>query len=128
MLSAPSRRCVDTVVPLADRQSLAVEVSPRLTDGNPLEALDVIDRARDAGSVVCTHEDVISAVLQHLMVRDHITLHPGPGSRRGSVWVLTGDQHRYKAAHYLPMPESVAAVARQATKSAHSTTSSCGAA
>ncbi|GAA4413193.1 NUDIX hydrolase [Fodinibacter luteus] len=128
VLSAPSRRCVDAVVPLAERQSLSVEVSPRLTDDSPLEALDVIERARGTGSVVCTHEDVISAVLRHLMDRDRIRLHPGVGSRRGSVWVLTGDEHRYTAAHYLPMPESVAAVARQATTSVRPTRSSWGAA
>ncbi|MGB7820168.1 MAG: NUDIX hydrolase [Ornithinibacter sp.] len=128
VMSAPARRCLDTVTPLAMGQSLVVEVSESLTDGRLLDAQGVVDRVRGTGSVVCTHEDVISAVLRRLEVRDHITMSPDLGRRRGSVWILTGDEHRYTAAHYLPMPETLADVAKQARTSANSSTSTWGAA
>lgn len=128
VLSAPARRCLDTVTPLARGQSLDVEVSESVTDGRVQDAEVVVDRVRGTGSVVCTHEDVISAVLGRLVVRDQITISPDVGRRRGSVWILTGDEHRYTAAHYLPLPETLAAIAKQAHTSAGTSTSSWGAA
>ncbi len=128
VLSAPAQRCLDTVTPLARSHSLVVEVSDSLTDDSIRDAQGVLDRVRGTGSVVCTHEDVISAVLRRLAARDHITISPDVGRRRGSVWILTGNEHRYTAAHYLPMPETLAHITKQAHTPAISTTSTWGAA
>ena len=104
VFSSPASRCVDTVAPLARSQARTVQVFDHLSDGDPRGALDLVDRARGTGTVLCTHEDVINGVLDRLAARDRTTLETRSSGRRGSVWALTGDQHRYTAAYYLPMP------------------------
>ena len=104
VFSSRASRCVDTVAPLARSQARTVQVVHHLSDGNPRGALDLVDRARGTGTVLCTHEDVINGVLERLAQRDGTALETRSSGRRGSVWALTGDQHRYTAAYYLPMP------------------------
>ena len=128
VLSAPARRCVDTVGPLATRQMLVPEVTASLGEDRLPEALDLLDRVQGTGAVLCTHEDVISALLQRLAVRDSMLLNMNGGCRRGSVWVLTTNQHRYTAAHYLPMPEILRGTAQRTPLAAPSRTASRGAA
>jgi len=108
ILSAPAARCVETVGPLARRESLTVEVAHDLSDGRIDHAMRLVDGARGTGTVLCTHEDVVSGVLARLADRDQTTLESrAAGRRRGSVWALTGDASRYTSAYYLPMPEPV---------------------
>jgi len=128
VLSAPARRCVDTIGPLANRQSVVIEVSESLSDGRLPDSLDLVDHARGTGTVICTHEDMISGILRRLALRDHISFDIDIGSRRGSVWVLTGDRHRYTGAHYLPMPEILTRAATEGLQPDPSTTASRGAA
>jgi 8-oxo-dGTP diphosphatase len=106
VLSAPAARCVDTVAPLAHRQSLDVEVSHHLTDGRVEDTMALIDEARGTGTVLCTHEDVVAGALRRLADRDRTKLDAHFGGRRGSAWVLTGDDSRFTSAYYLPMPET----------------------
>lgn len=113
VLSAHARRCIDTVGPLANRQMLIPKVTASLAEDRVAQALDLVDRVRGTGTVLCTHEDVISALLQRLAARDAMSVNMTGGSRRGSVWVLTANQHRYTAAHYLPMPEILRGTAQQ---------------
>ncbi|WP_445155484.1 ABC transporter transmembrane domain-containing protein [Arthrobacter sp. Hor0625] len=107
VLSAPAARCIDTVGPLARRASLSVEVAGDLSDGRIDRAMGLVDNARGTGTVLCTHEDVISSVLDRLAARDGTALDSRAGRRRGSVWALTGDASRYTCAYYLPMPQAV---------------------
>ena len=107
VLSAPAARCIDTVEPLARRAALTVEVASDLSDGRIEQAMRLVDNARGTGTVLCTHEDVISSVLDRLAARDRTDLDSRAGRRRGSVWALTGDTSRYTCAYYLPMPEAV---------------------
>lgn len=105
ILSAPAARCMETVEPLARNQTLSVEASPDLADGRIGEAMGLIERARGIGTVLCTHEDVVTGVLTALARQDRTAVEAHPGRRRGSVWALTGDHARYTSAYYLPLPE-----------------------
>ena len=106
IVSAPATRCIETVAPLAYRESLTVEVSHALTDGRTTEAIELVEGVRGTGTVLCTHEDVVTGILTWLADRDRTTLEARLRQRRGSVWALTGDRSRYTAAFYIPMPET----------------------
>ena len=105
ILSAPASRCIETVAPLARSENLRVEASPGLADGQIERAMGLIEGARGTGTVLCTHEEVVSGLLTRLATQDRTLVEPHRGRRRGSVWVLTGDRARYTSAYYLPLPE-----------------------
>lgn len=111
ILSAPAARCMETVEPLARSETLSVEASADLSDGAIGKAMRLIEDARGTGTVLCTHENVVSGVLTELAKHDRTAVEPHPGRRRGSVWALTGDHARYTSAYYLPLPELSSAAA-----------------
>lgn len=104
VLSAPTVRCVETVAELARRESLEVERSDHLTGGSIEAALRLVAQARGTGTVLCTHEGVMEGVLDHLVRHDRTILNKRFRVRKGSAWVLTGDDSRYQSAYYLPLP------------------------
>jgi 8-oxo-dGTP diphosphatase len=104
VLSAPTVRCVETVAALARRESLEVERSDHLTGGSIEAALRLVAQARGTGTVLCTHEGVMEGVLDHLIRHDRTVLNKRFRVRKGSAWVLTGDDSRYHSAYYLPLP------------------------
>lgn len=105
VLSAPTRRCIETIAPLAHSQSIPVQASDGLRDGHLRDALEIIDQARDTSTVVCTHEDIVMGLLRRLVERDHTRIDDRFGVRRGSAWALTSNHARYTRAYYIPMPE-----------------------
>jgi phosphohistidine phosphatase SixA len=62
VLSSPFLRCVQTVQPLAAARGLAVETREELAEGSPREAVLALVAGCD-GAVLCTHGDVVEAVL-----------------------------------------------------------------
>jgi 8-oxo-dGTP pyrophosphatase MutT (NUDIX family)/phosphohistidine phosphatase SixA len=106
IVSAPATRCIETVAPLAGRESLTLEVSHGLADGGTPEAMGLVKDARGTGTVLCTHEDVVDGILTGLASSDRTDLEVRLRQRRGSVWAITGDSARYTAAYYIPMPET----------------------
>jgi 8-oxo-dGTP diphosphatase len=107
--SSPATRCVTTVTELARRQSLEVERSDHLTEGRMEDTLKLVTQARGTGTVLCTHEGVMAGVVEHLIRNDRTVLGKRFRVRKGSVWVLIGDDSRYHSAYYLPMPRTVGA-------------------
>lgn len=106
VLSAPSARCVETVAELARRESLEVERSDHLTGGSIAATLDLVAEARGTGTVLCTHEGVMAVVVEHLIRNDRTVLSKRFRVRKGSAWVVTGDDSRYHSAYYLPLSAS----------------------
>ncbi|WP_211881874.1 NUDIX hydrolase [Pseudarthrobacter albicanus] len=104
VLSSPPARCVETVAELARRESLDVERSKHLAAGRIEDTLGLVAQARGTGTVLCTHEDVMARVLAHLIRHDRTAVNKRFRVRKGAAWVLTGDDHRYHSAYYLPMP------------------------
>jgi phosphohistidine phosphatase SixA len=63
LVSSPTRRCTDTLAPLAARVGLEVEVEPLLRDATGEELVDLLPDAHYTGAVICTHGEVMEAAL-----------------------------------------------------------------
>ena len=101
--SSPYLRCVETVTPLAASLGVEVEVCSELAEGHEAEAIELLrSHARD-DVVLCTHGDVVPALL------DWVGAEGGRVPRRarwskGSTWVLDAKRGRFTTARYLPPP------------------------
>lgn len=105
VLSATTRRSIETVKPLASRFKLDVNVTSLLDEGQPCGHKRVIDAVRGLGAALCMHEASIRELLVNLKEREGTKLDPRFRTRRGSVWALFGDDHGYRNAVYIPMPD-----------------------
>lgn len=110
VLSSPYLRCVQTVEPLAGALGLSVEEEPALAEGQEADAVGLVrallspDEASKAvgrAVVLCTHGDIVPAVLEAAR-SDGVDLGPGPRWAKGSSWILDGRGGRITAAHYRP--------------------------
>jgi 8-oxo-dGTP diphosphatase len=104
IFTSPYVRCIETVAPLAGARGLAIEVSDALAEGAPLdETLALVRKHAEGGAVLCTHGDVVPAVLEHAASRG-VDLGPEPRCPKGSTWVLDVRHGEVRAATYLPPP------------------------
>ena len=103
IVSSPYLRCVQTVRPLALARGLTIELSEALVEGaSTADAVALLD-ASSSGGVLCSHGDVIPAVIDHL--RGIGMLIDGEiGWKKGSVWTLERRLVRYVRARYVPPP------------------------
>lgn len=111
VVSSPYVRCVQSVQPLADACSLAVEEADDLAEGAPFDLTARFleaqrRRARTAGGdvVLCSHGDVIGAIVIDLHHRGVLGA-PEPRWQKASTWVLA-DVPDGSAPAYLPPPPS----------------------
>ena len=87
LLSSPLLRCVETLQPLAEAVGLPVEIDTRLAEGSSYSAvLDLIEQLPE-GAVLCSHGDVIPAVIDALLRRG-AELASEPDHRKGAMWEL----------------------------------------
>jgi 8-oxo-dGTP diphosphatase len=109
IVSSPSLRCIQTVMPLAERWQLSIEESDALAEGaQPDEVVGLIRSLEDEVAVLSTHGDVIPTLLDSLAERDGLVLPEDYPCAKGSTWVLETDgDGRFVAADYLPAPESL---------------------
>lgn len=106
VLSSPARRCVQTVTPLADALELPVRILTELVERDPAAALAVVREAQGGGAVLCSHESVISGVLERLVEQDGLKIRDRIRRRRASAWCLEFVDNRCVSALYLPSPET----------------------
>jgi 8-oxo-dGTP diphosphatase len=105
--SSPARRCIETMLPLADR--LGLEVAPRieLYEGASTEqawAVVVEAAAFDGDTVLCTHGDVIPDLLRRAQLRG-MEIPGRSGCAKGSTWTFSGwDGERFARGDYRPNP------------------------
>ncbi len=104
IVSSPSLRCVQTVLPLAEAMRIKIEEDDCLAEGTGLAALDLVRSVANEKIALCTHGDVIPEVLVALADEDHLDLGPRPRQAKGSVWVLEAEGERFVKAAYLPPP------------------------
>ncbi len=103
-MSSPAIRCVETVKPLADQRGLPIEPRDDLLEGAPLSGLlALLDELRSTSSVLCSHGDLIPAVIEHFESRG-ASIGPDRGWKKGSVWVLERETGRVVRAMYIPPP------------------------
>jgi broad specificity phosphatase PhoE len=96
VVSSPTARCVQTIEPLARSRGLHVETDLDLAvDAAEASVAGLATRLSGDAAVLCTHGEVIGALLGELFANG---LAKPPGRARwqkGSVWVLDGSSARY---------------------------------
>jgi 8-oxo-dGTP diphosphatase len=103
LVSSPAVRCRETLEPLAERCGLVVASEPKLYEELPYEiALDYVLGVADR-TVLCSHGDVIPALLDAL-VRRGMTIEGMRDTRKASVWVLHKDGDDFTSAEVWAPP------------------------
>jgi len=100
VISSPAARCVATVQPLADSESLAVVTDDRLLEDGALEELHRFLIDAPAGTVICSHGDMIGGVITRLGEQG-VKLHEEPRWEKGSIWALDEEEGYITAARYI---------------------------
>jgi 8-oxo-dGTP diphosphatase len=104
VLTSPYVRCVQTVQPLALDHGLPVETADVLAEGAPPDAaLALLDELVHTPSVLCTHGDIVPAVVLRLADRG-VPLEGERDWKKGSTWVLERTDGSFVRARYLPPP------------------------
>ena len=105
VISSPYVRCVQTVRPLALDRGLPVDTSDVLAEGAATsEVLALLEELASTPTVLCSHGDVIPALVLHLVDRG-ATISGERDWKKGSIWVLERGDGRVVRASYLPPPD-----------------------
>jgi 8-oxo-dGTP diphosphatase len=102
ILSSPYVRCVETLEPLAGRQGRTVVLTDVLAEGAPADDVLRLLRRVPPRSVLCTHGDVMEAVLRHVGFAD--TTDARDRLAKGVVWVLERCDNRLSVVEVLAAP------------------------
>jgi broad specificity phosphatase PhoE len=91
LYSSPSRRCIETLEPLATRTGQTIEIGQTLDEGSSGHDAErfLLDHAAE-NPVACSHGDVIPRVLQRLHAAGMRTA-DDTFAAKGSLWVLDVD-------------------------------------
>jgi exopolyphosphatase/guanosine-5'-triphosphate,3'-diphosphate pyrophosphatase len=108
LISSPSLRCRQTLLPLAHLRRMHVDEDQRLHEGEPVAG--ALELLRDLGrgtAVVCSHGDVIPAVLAEL-ARSGVELDDDKlRCPKGSIWLLEGPGRDVARARFIaPVEEA----------------------
>ena len=88
VLSSPYVRCLESVVPIAGARRLPIEPEDALGEGGDLDAvLTIVRKHMLAGALLCSHGDVIPAVLASLAAGG-VDIGKDPRCPKGCTWVL----------------------------------------
>ena len=105
ILSSPYERCVQSVKPLAKLIKAPVEISPLLAEEPDIDAAyALIDGLIGTNAVICSHGDVIPAIINRMMWAG-LTLDSRFYCSKGSIWVVGVEEGKFTNAHYRPPPE-----------------------
>jgi 8-oxo-dGTP diphosphatase len=103
LLASPWVRCMQTLVPLAEALGATVQPDDALAEGMGAKAVDTLPVWLLGGTtVLCTHGDVVEAVLSHVE-HSGVRLRPKGMPPKGAVWCFTGAD-AITAARYFPPP------------------------
>ena len=98
-------RCMQTLEPLGKLIDQKVQPEPRLFEDEPFEpVLDLLGEVEN-GAVLCSHGDIIPAVIQALHRRGMV-VHTPADWRKSSIWVLK--RKKGKITHGKVWPPAVA--------------------
>jgi 8-oxo-dGTP diphosphatase len=111
LYASPYVRCMQTLEPLGNLTGLKVQAEKRLFEDEPFEpVLDLLNEVED-GAVLCSHGDIIPAVIKALVRRGMQVETPADWSK-ASVWVLRRKDSRITKGKVWPAP----ALAAKSTK------------
>lgn len=103
LYSSPYVRCVQTLEPLSELIGTDIVLDERLEEDRPFEpVLDLLGEV-DSGAVLCSHGDIIPAVLQAL-VRRGMEVESEADWRKATVWVLKRKGDRITRGKVWPPP------------------------
>jgi 8-oxo-dGTP diphosphatase len=107
--SSPYRRCIETVAPLGAALGLEVIVDECLREGPADEAIALARSLAETSTVLCSHGDIIPAILDHLRLNDALELGQDPRCQKGSTWICEPNRSwagHFSEATYLAPPTS----------------------
>ena len=112
LYASPYVRCMQTLEPLGALAGLLVQAEHRLFEDEPFEpVLDLINEVED-GAVLCSHGDIIPAVINAL-VRRGMKVETPPDWGKASVWVLRRKGDRITRGKVWPPPVLAAKSAKK---------------
>lgn len=108
LVSSPYRRCVQTLLPLAEETGLPVEHADMLGPTDKVKRLDAeLATPQDGITVMCTHGETLLALLQRWAKQGTVSL-PVSGKNlakdttgKGGAWVIADSGKGKRAAHYV---------------------------
>ena len=100
--SSASRRCIETVEPLAEQLGLKVRRASELFEGaEPEPALAFLRATGAKNPAMCSHGDLIPKLIRRLIAAGMRTKDANI-AQKGSVWVLETDGGQIVKGRYLP--------------------------
>jgi 8-oxo-dGTP diphosphatase len=103
LYSSPYIRCMQTLQPLGQRLGVEVEEDRRLSEGEPFEPVLELLGEVATGAVLCSHGDIVPAVIQAL-ARRGMEVETQPDWRKSTIWVLKRKGDRITKGKVWPPP------------------------
>ena len=104
-MSSPYDRCVQSVEPLAKLTGARIEISDDVAEESDLDAAyALVDGLVGANAVICSHGDVIPALINRMMWAG-LSLSSRFYCSKGSIWEVEVDGGKFTTGHYVPPPE-----------------------
>jgi 8-oxo-dGTP diphosphatase len=103
LYSSPYVRCMQTLQPLGQQLGVDVEADRRLAEGEPFEPVLELLGEVATGAVLCSHGDIVPAVIQAL-ARRGMEVETRPDWRKGTIWVLKRKGDRITKGKVWPPP------------------------
>ncbi len=105
LFSSPYTRCVQSLEPLSGETGLPIQTAEELAEGTPPgRALEFLASVADRPAALCSHGDVIEAVV-HRLLREGVPRAGRVAFAKGSTWVIRMLDSRPVGARYLPAPD-----------------------
>lgn len=105
IVTSPYQRCIQSVEPLAKTTRAKIEIDDVLSEGPDIDgAYQLVDSLVGYNAIVCSHGDVIPAVINRMMWAG-LTLDSRFYCSKGSNWEIHVDGGRFATGHYVPPPK-----------------------
>jgi 8-oxo-dGTP diphosphatase len=102
ILSSPYDRCVQSVEPLSRITGASIEISDGLAEEPDLDATyALVDGLVGANAVICSHGDVIPALINRMMWAG-LSLSSRFYCSKGSIWEVDVDGGKFTTGRYIP--------------------------
>ncbi|HSO50001.1 MAG TPA: NUDIX hydrolase [Acidimicrobiia bacterium] len=106
IVTSPYDRCLQTVEPLSRVTGARIEISDTLAEEAELDpAYALVDGLVGSNAVICSHGDVIPALINRMMWAG-LSLTSRFYCSKGSIWEVDVDGGKFTTARYVPPPDS----------------------
>lgn len=105
IITSPYKRCVQTVEPIAKMSGASIETTDSLSEEADIdEAYQLVDSLVGYNAVLCSHGDVIPALINRMMWAG-LDLESRFYCSKGSIWEVDVEQGQFTVGRYVPPPE-----------------------